>query len=159
MPGAVEDVSDTLLSAPLPGPGLRFEAVGQPLTAGSRSKCPGEAAGRPSDRSARGWRRGVWGVGRGRRQGISGRLWDSLQLSSATYLGSGALSWVAAQVNFLRNEDFLAAREGKEGQNPCGTWLGPRAPGGAGCREPLQVGAPRCRRASGSCPGARREMG
>lgn len=64
MLGTVEDVSDTLLSAPLPGPGLRFEAVGQPLTAGSRSKCPGEAAGRPSDRSAGGWRE-TPGVGGG----------------------------------------------------------------------------------------------
>lgn len=67
---------------------------------------------------------------------------DSVQLSSATYLGSQALSWEAAQVSFLRNEDFLAAERTKSVSESMWCVAGVERPRGAGWREWLQVGSP-----------------
>lgn len=101
---------------PLPRPGLRFEATGQPPTAGSAGRSLRAAAGSPVMAEWGGgesWPGVVWWGGiRGRGQG---HLWrpqgwpDHVQLSSATYLGSQAIRWVAVQVSFLSNEDVLAA--------------------------------------------------
>lgn len=54
------------------------------------------------------WWGGIRGWGQGHLWRPQGRP-DHVQLSSATYLGSQAIRWVAVQVSFLSNEDVLAA--------------------------------------------------